>query len=184
MAMHYIMEEVFIGNQNIETENLLLLLRTFSYYLETDQIDQNSSILSQIFNEFVNSRTEPINTQICYILKWSCCYKSHENQDKENVVFYELSFEPQQIDTLCQESKKTSVRKATEHLPTYKKIRADDPLLQNNDPCSICFDAYEVGQYKRELSKCQHVFHKKCIDKWFVSHPNLECPMCRTNYNK
>ena len=177
-------EEVFIGNQNIETQNLLMLLHTFSYYLETDQINQNSSILSQIFTEFVNSRAESINPQICYILKWSCCYKSHEDDDVGNVVLYELAFEPQQIETLLIEEKKSSVRKTTEHLPTYKKIRADDPLLQKNEPCSICFDVYQVGQFKRELSKCQHVFHKKCIDKWFVSHPNLECPMCRTNYNK
>lgn len=177
------MEEIYISNQNAETTNLLSLLHTFSFYLETNQIEQNHSILSDIFSEFINSRSEPINPQLAYLIRWSGNIQDSEGND--HLVYYEISFEPQQIETLLSsEDKKLGVRKATEHLETYKKIRADDPLLEPNEVCAICFDPYQVGQFKRVLSICSHVFHKKCVDKWFVSHPNLECPMCRTNYNK
>jgi len=82
------------------------------------------------------------------------------------------------------DSKKLSVREATEHLASYRKIKADDTLIINKECCPICYDEYKLNQYKRVLDKCGHTFHKKCVDKWFVNHPNLECPMCRTNYNK
>jgi hypothetical protein len=62
----------------------------------------------------------------------------------------------------------------TELVPKYKQIKKGDCLLEQT--CSICYDNYNLNEYKRELF-CQHVFHKKCIDKWLKN--NLSCPMCR-----
>lgn len=175
------MEEEYISSQNGETTELHNLLRMFSYFIETQQVDQNSEIISNIFQEYVNSREEPINPMVGYVIRWSETFV--DEQDENHIIHYEISYEPQQIQEFLEE-KKLSVRQATEHLETYKKIKADDPLVMNKETCPICFDDYKIGQYKRVLSKCKHAFHKKCIDKWFVSHPNLECPLCRTNYKK
>lgn len=58
-------------------------------------------------------------------------------------------------------------------------------LIKNTDEtkgeeCSICLEKYRPGTYKRKLS-CGHIFHKKCIDKWFRNDKN-ECPMCRKKH--
>ncbi|KAI3860048.1 hypothetical protein MKX03_003123 [Papaver bracteatum] len=47
--------------------------------------------------------------------------------------------------------------------------------------CSVCLSEYEDKDLLRLLPKCQHVFHRECIDSWFVSHST--CPVCRSNLN-
>lgn len=46
----------------------------------------------------------------------------------------------------------------------------------NCDTCSICLE--ENVDY---TTNCNHVFHKKCFDKW--KHNNT-CPYCRTELKK
>ncbi|GMG01492.1 hypothetical protein B5S30_g1974 [[Candida] boidinii] len=46
------------------------------------------------------------------------------------------------------------------------------------DTCPICLMAYEDDQFVRELPKCNHEFHKECIDEWLSEGQNT-CPMCR-----
>jgi len=43
--------------------------------------------------------------------------------------------------------------------------------------CLICWNNYEKDDIIRELP-CRHIYHKKCIDKWF-SMIKIRCPMCR-----
>jgi hypothetical protein len=43
--------------------------------------------------------------------------------------------------------------------------------------CSICQENYRVGDEQRCLRHCAHMFHKQCIDRWFMS--NVRCPLCR-----
>ena len=74
------------------------------------------------------------------------------------------------------------IKNTLSHLPKYTRINNSDFLLLNNASCSICFDNYKSGEYKRHLHKCNHVFHKKCIDKWLKTTANMECPVCRTSY--
>jgi hypothetical protein len=56
----------------------------------------------------------------------------------------------------------------------FKKIKTGDKLI--HQVCSICFDKFTEGEYKRDLI-CSHIYHKKCIDKWFKHE--LSCPQCR-----
>ena len=78
------------------------------------------------------------------------------------------------------------------HLLSYKKITNSILLnnLKNNlkselDVCPICREHFKVGEYFRELPICKHIFHKKCIDKWFYKDiKNMKCPICRTFHNK
>lgn len=41
--------------------------------------------------------------------------------------------------------------------------------------CSVCMEAYEVGQ-KRKFLPCNHIFHEKCIDLW-LSNSSQNCPL-------
>tara|TARA_Y100000589_G_scaffold181492_1_gene171823 strand:- start:466 stop:1086 length:621 start_codon:yes stop_codon:yes gene_type:complete len=78
----------------------------------------------------------------------------------------------------------SSVRKKLSHLGTFKKIKENDPLVINKEHCSICFQPFIEGEFKRTLSECKHTFHKKCVDKWLVKSKNMSCPICRHSYFK
>jgi len=43
--------------------------------------------------------------------------------------------------------------------------------------CSICLENIEDNQIIREITKCKHIFHVDCADKWFEN--NIKCPNCR-----
>lgn len=45
----------------------------------------------------------------------------------------------------------------------------------HND-CSICMDA--MSKIFITVTKCNHVFHKKCLKKWTTNF-NTTCPLCR-----
>ena len=60
--------------------------------------------------------------------------------------------------------------------PMY--IKKDDELIETD--CNICMDHFAYRQYKRTLPKCNHTFHKKCIDSWLKK--NSSCPVCRQEY--
>jgi len=62
------------------------------------------------------------------------------------------------------------------------RIKENDDLIINKECCNICCEDYIVGQYKRILPNCNHVFHKKCVDKWLKSKSN--CPICRNELKK
>ena len=55
----------------------------------------------------------------------------------------------------------------------YKKVKQDLLEIQ----CPICIENFNLGEYQKTLC-CKHVFHKKCIDRWFKKD-HSDCPMCR-----
>ena len=47
--------------------------------------------------------------------------------------------------------------------------------------CTICQDhgsAEETPEW-REIESCGHLYHKKCIDRWFET--SVQCPVCRAD---
>lgn len=61
---------------------------------------------------------------------------------------------------------------------------------QKEQKCSTCFICYENFDNKKHVFvrklKCQHEFHKKCVDKWLYtqfqeSKDEYTCPLCRKN---
>ena len=67
-------------------------------------------------------------------------------------------------------------------LGPYYRIKDSDSLVKNKERCVICLEDYKSGTYKRKLS-CGHIFHKKCIDKWFKKSNNINCSVCRKMHN-
>lgn len=61
-------------------------------------------------------------------------------------------------------------------LPKSKRLVNNNDLEITNDICGICREEYKLNEYIRKLN-CNHIFHKKCIDKWFKNNSN--CPNCR-----
>jgi hypothetical protein len=46
--------------------------------------------------------------------------------------------------------------------------------------CPICLEPFKLRQHAKKLP-CEHMFHKKCIDKW-LNRSHL-CPCCRNDIN-
>ncbi|KAI9283209.1 hypothetical protein BY458DRAFT_495767 [Sporodiniella umbellata] len=46
-----------------------------------------------------------------------------------------------------------------------------------DDQCLVCLDEFALEQSVRAL-KCNHVFHRECVDKWLCESHN-SCPVCR-----
>jgi len=46
-----------------------------------------------------------------------------------------------------------------------------------NNICSICLEEYKEEELLIKL-KCNHMYHKKCLEPWFNNNNN-SCPLCR-----
>lgn len=71
------------------------------------------------------------------------------------------------------------VKSKLNYLGPYTRITPHDPIVIKQEKCIICIEEYQSGLYKRNLS-CNHVFHKKCIDKWLQQ--TNKCPICRCSH--
>lgn len=56
--------------------------------------------------------------------------------------------------------------------PTSKRFKIDEDIKE----CSICIE--KILDNDTHITKCNHIFHTECINKWFESNNN--CPYCRT----
>lgn len=46
-----------------------------------------------------------------------------------------------------------------------------------DEECIICIEMYEPQDVLRTL-KCNHTFHKQCIETWLEYSSNTHCPIC------
>ena len=60
----------------------------------------------------------------------------------------------------------------------YQNI--NENLIQENlsEQCSICLELFIKNEKLIQL-ECSHKFHKKCIQTWFSSNKENNCPLCR-----
>ncbi len=82
---------------------------------------------------------------------------------------------------ICYKTPTYTWRHTMKILGQYQRILSTDPILK--EQCCICLETYKTGEYKRILPKCEHLFHKKCIDKWLRVGHGMKCPICRYDYS-
>ena len=53
--------------------------------------------------------------------------------------------------------------------------------VETSNVCTICQDHGSVEETPdwREIDRCGHIYHKKCIDRWFET--SVQCPICRVD---
>ena len=65
-----------------------------------------------------------------------------------------------------------------EHITIKKKTikkKTSLNIYNLNDECSICLCNMDNDEFIKIL-KCNHVFHNKCIEQWFIK--STICPIC------
>ena len=152
---------------DLDSDTYELLLNIPSSISQTNTFIQY--ILNTINNNIINSDVNysPSNTTISYIY-----------EDLEYDLHEYLNIITDNYTT----SKKVSFKSCKE---INEKLCCNPIRIKKNDEilgeeCLICCDNYKIYEYKRILPKCSHIFHKKCIDKWFKK--NSTCPICRHDY--
>ena len=67
-----------------------------------------------------------------------------------------------------------------EDIPTPSCSTSNASGSDDRDLCSICLD--ELGVKRdgglRRITRCNHLFHAVCIDRWLVEH-SAYCPVCK-----
>ena len=57
-------------------------------------------------------------------------------------------------------------------------VEEEPDIFGELEECCICLEDIQVKKNQIK-TKCEHTFHKKCIQKWITKKTN--CPMCREN---
>lgn len=55
--------------------------------------------------------------------------------------------------------------------------RFKNDTTKGSETCSVCMDIFKYGDKVKELKRCKHAFHSKCIDKWLEGEN--KCPICK-----
>lgn len=82
-------------------------------------------------------------------------------------------------DRVLKEAESTDEKQSHSH-PTSPQSHSDES--QQLEPCSICLAEYNDGDEIcwSHNDKCNHFFHKACIQTWLLTHE--ECPCCRRDF--
>ncbi|EOY34032.1 hypothetical protein QUC31_018625 [Theobroma cacao] len=60
---------------------------------------------------------------------------------------------------------------------TYKNINQETEANCTADECAMCLEEFIDRDLCKVLSKCKHMYHQRCIDRWLLDHSH--CPLCR-----
>lgn len=131
----------------------------------------NSFISSNVGSRYYNP---PPNGG--YVVNEEHEYLFTDSDDLSSLVFLDVATRFGSPGTSPPEKLFQIRRNKIKNIGKYRKVKENDSILDTQ--CPICIDSFCCGEYQRTL-ECNHVFHKKCIDKWFKKDKN-ECPMCRT----
>ncbi len=126
------------------------------------------NIIDEIFNN--NSNNE---------------YIVNDNDNIEYHIYYDVMDDEETRNNSYNEEEYdyfSSCKEINNKLCKPIRIKENDNLIINKECCNICCEDYITGQYKRTLPSCNHIFHKKCVDKWLKTKSN--CPVCRNELKK
>jgi hypothetical protein len=112
-------------------------------------------------------------------------YIVNDNDNIEYHIYYDVMDDEETRNNIYNEEEYdyfSSCKEINNKLCKPIRIKENDNLIINKECCNICCEDYIIGQYKRTLPSCNHIFHKKCVDKWLKTKSN--CPVCRNELKK
>ena len=154
-------------NSNMDKNEVYL---TIPFNNINDIIIDNSflDIIDEIFNNNNNNEYIVNNRNA---IEYHIYYDIMDEEESRNNSYNEEEYEYF-----------SSCKEINSNLCKPIRIKENDNLIINKECCNICCEDYITGQYKRILPSCNHIFHKKCVDKWLKTKSN--CPVCRNELKK
>jgi len=61
----------------------------------------------------------------------------------------------------------------------YDRVRTNLKRKRVKESCVVCLDNFRINSRVKQMPKCGHVFHSKCLDNCLMKTA-LKCPTCRT----
>jgi Ring finger domain len=171
-------EDISRINQPQNDRNTLSGLNDLMSGEQQEEQNQNTNPVIPIFRHFrVRNEHEGEHIRLPYVIVFdivrnnttiSIEFHSDEITIMDNLAWlgeYNMNFPNTSFRNVCnlQRLKKLKVRRIT------KKETKED--------CSICLNSFKYRELARTLP-CEHVFHKKCVDKWLLNQSEA-CPICR-----
>ena len=152
-------QDVFQQNWGVKMEEVINNDKMNIYLgFFTDEVNE---IMDQYDNIIINDIIESERIESTDFLENS--EEEYEINDEEDIYYKKFS----------------SCKQINEIIGKSEKIKKDDELIKNKSHCFICLNEFKENELKRKL-KCNHYFHKKCIDKWLKI--SARCPICRKKY--
>jgi hypothetical protein len=86
-----------------------------------------------------------------------------------------------------EEEHKTDPHKKKLHNVLLVNLKKKFKLFENlnnyvYEDCSICFQL--VNKISLQKTKCGHIFHSHCINRWLKLNTRKSCPLCRNDLNE
>lgn len=104
-----------------------------------------------------------------------------EAVEADNSMSYELMLRlGERLGDVKSERWSRIAREKIDQQPTFKFDPEAVKGMDENDcnvKCLVCQFAYEKDETLRRMTRCNHCFHKDCIDQWLMSKDF--CPYCR-----
>jgi hypothetical protein len=106
------------------------------------------------------------------------------------MIFFELSNINQTMSDKCVSCSRTCINVLCEscYKILTKELKEENSQVNmehkspTHEDCPICYDSFE----KKNLVKtpCDHLFCRKCLEKFFASNQRLVCPLCRCDLSQ
>ncbi|KAI3447264.1 hypothetical protein Pfo_003929 [Paulownia fortunei] len=79
-------------------------------------------------------------------------------------------------------SSSANLRIMRKSLPLTTLENIQNKLPENQDvSCAVCLNRLRKKSQVWELSNCNHVFHKHCLERWLAYDNRSTCPLCRAS---
>ncbi len=143
--------------------------REFVFWSYTAIKESYVRIFCDLFGEYVNEDKIWFAAQNCECAIRTYCRINTQTNLRELIEFISIFIEKQfQMDLW---------NDLLDFLPDDECIEVYNKINEDLDcECNICQVQDKSLQYVK-ICKCNHVFHKNCIDMWLSQHNS--CPLCR-----
>ena len=130
----------------------------------------------QMFTITLRSSLRGLHGLLISIPRWSRMQTINDDESQPTYEESELTYDDS--DQTYEES--TSGSEVGSDTNSVNLDKIDLIVLNKNtrpsDDCPICLEPFKLRQHCRRF-KCNHIFHKKCADRWILRKP--QCPVCR-----
>lgn len=146
--------------------------------------DTETAYLAEESKNGIILRDNPRINEITDILRRMIINNIEFTNNNSNITTINFHIIPLEKNTQKDKIKHSKKNSHISHLPKYYKFKEKDKNKDSDgQECSICLNRIKDGDFVRKLPKCGHLFHKKCVDKWFKKDKErMSCPVCRSKH--